>query len=120
MPETEDMKFPIVGADKCPACGSEKKICKGFLQGLREKYKLPAELYKDGLRWPVAFPETLTVAAMLKPEVPILSIHFEVCGDCFTIYCTLITLDKQPVKMELRRSPGPFGNKLMEPPFYKG
>jgi hypothetical protein len=99
----EKMKFPITGAPNCPACHSEKTIARAYIDELKMEGKLPKNAYPAGAAHQIALQEALNSPLMIKPEIPVLQISYEVCADCFTMYATQIQLIIVPVQIQQKQ-----------------
>lgn len=92
------LKDPVKCNDKCPYCGSDKRLVKEYVEEQR----------KEGNIGPKAFPEgagklelnfvdpTLSRYQLGQPvPAPAMQIKFDVCGECKKFYPVEITYQPQ-------------------------
>lgn len=96
----EKMKFPMTCASKCPKCESEKTITRAYIDQLKAEGKLVKAAYPAGSVMQVAFDQVLNSPLMIRPEVPVLQIGYDVCAECFTMYATNVNLLIVPVQIK--------------------
>ncbi len=101
-PETNDLKLPMDCATSCPHCKSTKKLGESLLAQLAKSTKTKELLVKD-LYFPVMTGATIA-SSILDPNgitlALALKVHVEVCGSCFTMYCTKIESFGIPIGMQ--------------------
>jgi len=113
MTEEKSLNFPIQGRASCPNCGSEEQIARQYFSELESKGKIPKDSLTHGCQLRLPIMQVLTGPIVSpKAEIPILTIDFDVCGVCFTIYATSITVINQAVQM---KQVGPQMNKGQSP-----
>ena len=106
MEEKERLKFPILGAEVCPNCGSKERVGQKVIQEMKDDGKLSQAFPTETmLQVPLFDPTRPPLAATFT--IPVLQIHFDVCEKCKTLYCTRINLAQQPTQVQ--QMPGPIG-----------
>lgn len=80
-------KEPIEGHDKCPDCGSEKRLVAGYVAELKEKGVISQESFPEGAGvWELPFMDLKKISAIQLPGTirpfPVMRILFDVCEDC--------------------------------------
>lgn len=116
MTDNGKVEFPIEKPDgKCPTCGSEEKIIQPYFDTLEEEGKAPRGSLQNGALLQILIPQALNRLAPI-PEIPMLIIGYEVCGECFTIYATRIFTGVQ----RLQPQPGQAGKLPPMPPIVRG
>lgn len=84
-------KEPIEGHDKCPECGSEKRLIGDFVAELRESGAISQESFPNSCgAWEIPFLDLKKVSALQVPGAvrpyPVMRILWEVCGECIKPY----------------------------------
>lgn len=98
--QIEKLAFPIEGADKCPTCGCEERIGQQILNQLKLERKLQMFAYPKGLVIKVPLLQAVVGPLVIKPEIPVIEITFDVCKECKTLYCRKFDLTYMPYKFE--------------------
>ena len=84
-------KEPIECHDKCPKCGSEKRLVAGYVAELKELGVISQESFPEGAGvWELPFMDLkklnlLQVPGTIRP-FPVMRILFDVCGECMEPY----------------------------------
>jgi hypothetical protein len=99
----EKMQFPITGASQCPHCTSTKTVIRNYIDELKMSGTLGKNAYPAGGAIQIPFQETLNSPLMIRPEIPVLQISYEVCAECFTMYTTKIQLIIVPVEIKKQK-----------------
>lgn len=101
----KDGKF--TGATKCPSCGSEERAIGPLFQ---EMVKDKPEAFKTqlppGLQLQAPLPFALNA---LMTAMPVMTINFDACAKCGTMYVISGTITEQPVRVPNQMGPGPMG-----------
>ncbi|MDD4984171.1 MAG: hypothetical protein PHQ43_00080 [Dehalococcoidales bacterium] len=96
--------------EKCPACGSTRRMVAERLQQLRDEKRIEANFMKDGLQQQVPLMDQGRVqrGAMLDPimfKVPVMVLSWDVC-ECGTMYCTKLQIVMVKPKVMMVGQPG--------------
>ena len=80
-------KESIEGYDKCPECGSEKRLVAGYVAELKELGVISQESFPEGAGvWELPFMDLKKLSAIQLPGTirpfPVMRILFDVCEDC--------------------------------------
>ncbi len=110
--EKEEMVFPIV-REACP-CGCEERLGKMTIDRLIEKGFLSKGLYPDGPMFQIPLIDQRRITALVTPtvKVPIITVFWDVCKDCMTMYCTKFQLDIQDAPVQVQQQGPPAGQKF--------
>lgn len=114
--EKKDMEFPILGHDVCPSCGCEERIAQEYIRQLKREGKLSEKVFPFetlAITLPLMDPTHPPLATHFT--IPTLQVHFDVCKECKTIYCTRIELFQQPAMVQQRPHAGMPGI-IQQPP----
>jgi len=87
MPNVNGHREPIEGHDKCPECGSEKRLVAGYVAELKELGVISQESFPEGAGvWELPFMDLKKLSAIQLPGTirpfPVMRILFDVCGEC--------------------------------------
>lgn len=104
---TEGIEYPVVH-DKCPVCGSERRVAEMHFEDLKKLGKMPTEA-KVGLQ---AFPLPIPQSGLITAEIPI--VFMDACFDCGCVY--FVSLEKVKGKLQMRQMPPPGTPPGMGPP----
>lgn len=85
--EDPGLKLPVTGADKCPHCGCTERIGRQYIDSLVANGRLLKGSYPKGLVMQIPI-QGVSLGILVKPELPVLNIYYDVCKKCFTMYCT--------------------------------
>ena len=82
---------PIAGYDKCPKCGSEKRLIADYVSELRESGVISQEAFPNSSgAWEIPFMDLQKLSLIQVPGAirafPTLKILFDVCGECMEVY----------------------------------
>ena len=81
----------IEGHDKCPECGSEKRLIADFVAELRKDGVISQEAFPNSSgAWEIPFMDLKKFSLLQVPQAirpfPVLRILFDVCGECMKPY----------------------------------
>ena len=87
MPNGNGHREPIEGHDKCPECGSEKRLVAGYVAELKELGVIRQESFPEGAGvWELPFMDLKKLSVLQVPGTirpfPVMRILFDVCGEC--------------------------------------
>ena len=104
---TEEIKYPIT-RDDCPNCHSKERLGQEAIKKLQEEGKLTKGLYPDGLMLQVPLVDNQRISTLLTPtvNVPVITIYWDVCKECHTMYCTKFDLVTQEIPVQIKKMPG--------------
>lgn len=90
-------KEPVKGHDKCPWCGSEKRLVKDFVDELRANGKISKEAFpKESGAWSLMFfDQKLFSLLQVSHPIPTMQIMFDICGECLKPYITGVEYGEQ-------------------------
>ena len=82
---------PIEGHEKCPECGSEKRLIADYVAELRENKTISEEAFPNSCgAWEIPFMDLKKFSLIQTPAAvrpfPVLRILFDVCGECMKPY----------------------------------
>lgn len=91
MNNNQHKREPIEGHDKCPHCGSEKRLIADFVNELRENGAISQDAFPNASgAWEIPFMDLKKLSLIQVPEAirpfPVLRILFDVCGECMEPY----------------------------------
>jgi len=94
--QNEKLDFPIVH-DKCPVCGSTKRVTEMLRDEQAAKGKVPKDSPMIALRAMTPIAELPAIMLGLS-MIPLLTFDFDVCAnpDCGVVYCPTITRQDMP------------------------
>jgi len=126
--ENINMGFPIKGYDVCPDCGCADCIGAETIRELKDKGKIPEEMFANGLSlgFPLYDPRKLQKMASQAllgstPKVSTLKVFLAICKNCKRLYVREVDLLWQEVTVQIQTQQRPqtqgFPFKL---PFSKG
>jgi len=86
-PNVNGHREPIEGHDKCPECGSEKRLVAGYVAELKELGVISQESFPEGAGvWELPFMDLKKLSALQLPGAfrpfPVMRILFDVCEEC--------------------------------------
>lgn len=84
--------------EKCPQCGSEKRVLGPLFQELvKNKPKLIQDQAPKGIQLQVPLQFAINT---LMTKCPVLVVTFEICADCHTMYALSGDLADAPVQVQ--------------------
>jgi hypothetical protein len=98
--------FPIEGSDRCPSCGCEERIGRQLLDQMKAEGKLQKTAYPKGFVIKVPLFQVLAAPLVVKQEIPVVEITFDVCKECKTLYCTNFDLTAMPYETNTQAAAG--------------
>ena len=123
--EKPKMTLPVV-FDRCPVCGGAKRLGLDYLNQLREEGLLHKDSFKGGMVHQVALVDQAHPPAILAQvvNIKVLYIHWDICGDCGTQYCTKFNCVDTPAQVQVQPPPNAGQPRRMfnggMPPFARG
>ncbi len=106
IPENKDeVKFPIVGAEKCPHCGSTERIGRQYIDGLIAKGHLMKGSYPKGFAFQVPMNGTLIAPLTIKPEIPVVNVYWDICKGCQSLLVSSVEITNVQVNMQQQMPP---------------
>jgi len=95
--------FPVK-FNKCPVCGSEKRIVEEEVKNEIEAGRLPKNSRVPAvISQSMLFDATLTTTILAKKQVPLLMGLYDICSDCGTLY--LVEMQKQVALIDPQAKP---------------
>ena len=103
--EKKTLEFPLTN-DRCPTCQCQERLGDSAINQLKEAGKVPKDSFPDGLVITVALidPTRPPVIIATTWDMPVLLVHFDVCAECMTIYCTKFNLQFQPMQVGMQQA----------------
>ena len=115
------MNYPIK-FEKCPVCGSDKRIVNEETKIEIEKGNLP-----DGAKIPALISQSKLVdmstqMLLVRKSFPVLMGFIDICADCGTLYCVEVQKATGVIDPQVRSQPPgmyrPNGDGGQAPPFF--
>lgn len=106
---TEELKFPIEGADSCPNCGNTERIMEKIIAKLKEDGKLSEEAFPRGVALQITLFDPKRVMMVVSPtiKIPTVLVFYDICAQCKTIYCVGVEMVETPARMQVTGVPPP-------------
>lgn len=113
MAEEEKLKFPLVW-NKCPNCGSEKRVVGTLRNELVAEGKWRPEVEGVLMQQITRIADPARLSVILK--IPMLLTWIDACAECGTLYCIKIDCQDAPTHMLPETGPKPaFPQRDMRP-----
>ncbi|MDD5510442.1 MAG: hypothetical protein PHI12_06515 [Dehalococcoidales bacterium] len=103
-----NIKEPVKCNDKCPYCGSDKRMVKEYVEEQRSEGNIGSKAFPDGAgSLNLAFVDpTLPRYQLGRPvPAPAMQVKFDICGECKKLYPVEITYQPQMTIVSMTPAP---------------